>query len=1122
MKHRFILLLTLLAFVSCGNLNVHMVNLTVEQQDGSQPLATNQPRFSWQYESSENNVTQTSYHIIVASTEQKAKRGIGDLWDAEANSNQMLYIPYQGQPLHSRDKAYWKVTASVTVGDKATNVESEVQSFEISLLEPDDWQAHWIGRDFDDDGIIGKTRIPARYLRRTFKAKGKVKEAKLYISGMGQYSAYINGTEIAPEEILKPALSDYNKRVYFNAYDVTPMIHRGDNAIGVILEGGRFTALRNKPGDIWGGLHHTMHYGTPQLLAQLELTYRNGSKETIVSDWNWKITNHGPIRTANEFDGETYDANLELGEWTTTGFDDQDWFSPRHVEGPKGLLNAQTNPNIKVQDRLKPVAMFQKGDAWYLDMGQNMVGVLDLSVQGQQPGDTITLRFAETLTPDSLLYVANLRNIDATDRYITKGTEVHWHPMFTYHGFRYVEITGLREKPALDDFTGLVFYDEMPLTGHFECSDEIINAVYRNAYWGIRGNYRSMPTDCPQRDERMGWTGDRTTGCYGESYIFDNHRLYAKWITDAEDSQVENGSVSDVYPPYWRRYTDNMTWPGAFITTADMVYTRFGDAEPIRQHYQAMKRWMVHMKNSYMVEGIMTRDTYGDWCMPPESPELIHSNDPTRITEAAAISTPFYCYLAERMAKFAEMLDLTEDVAFFKEEALRSTEAYNKKYLNPTTGQYANNTVTANILPLWFGMVPKSLEDKVFANIVDKTEIDFGGHVSTGVVGIQQLMRTFTERGRADLALKIAANDTYPSWGYMVRNGATTIWELWNGNTGDPAMNSGNHVMLLGDLILWEYEYLGGIRPLEPGYSKILLKPYPIEGLDSVNCSYQSVSGLIESHWKRHKDQFEWDIVISANTTAEVWLPTTEGYEKQTYGSGRYHLSSTIDYHPRVKVMTYNVRHCAGMDLALDYDRTADVIHRQKPDVIALQELDSMTGRSGQCYQLDELAKRTDYHPIFGSAIDYDGGKYGVGILTREQPLSTRRIPLPGDEPRVLLVVELEDYVIGCTHLDLEEEHRLASAPLIIEEAQRWDKPFILAGDWNDLPNSKLLSELTKQFTILSGNEPTYPADAPQECIDYIAIFKNHTAKTIETHVINEPEASDHRPLISGIIFDSF
>ena len=335
-----------------------------------------------------------------------------------------------------------------------------------------------------------------------------------------------------------------------------------------------------------------------------------------------------------------------------------------------------------------------------------------------------------------------------------------------------------------------------------------------------------------------------------------------------------------------------MTWPGDFITVADMIYTRFGDDKPIRKHYDAMKKWLIFMKNRYMFDGIMKRDQYGDWCMPPESPELIHSHDRDRRTRSMIIATPYYCYLSNKMAKFAEILGFTDDVEYYRNEVSATTEAYNSKYLNQQIWRYDNNTVTANILPLYCGMVPDGHENDVFENITDRTEDLHDSHVSTGVVGIQFLMRTLTEYGRGDLAMKIATNDTYPSWGYMVRNGATTIWELWNGNTADPSMNSGNHVMLLGDFIIWEYEYLGGIRAIEPGYTKIQLKPYPIDGLDFVNCSYNSVSGRIESNWRRDGKHFVWNITIPANTEAEVWIPTSEGYKVKNLRSGKYHFKN--------------------------------------------------------------------------------------------------------------------------------------------------------------------------------------------------------------------------------------
>ena len=900
------------------------------------PLATAQPRFSWQYETEQSNVMQASYRIVVASSRENAEQGIGDLWDSGViESSDMLYIPYEGKQLHSRDIAFWKVYATLTYGKhhKEATTESYVQRFEISLLSPDDWHAHWIGRDYEDDNVNGHTAIAARYLRKEFSLKKDVVKARLYISGLGVYNAFINGKWVDAFECLKPTLSDYTRRIYFNAYDVTELVREdGLNALGVTLAGGRFTTVRHDNNYLeWCGINHAAHYGLPQLLMQLEVTYQDGTTDTIVSGEGWKITNRGPIRKSNEFDGETYDARLDLGDWTLPDYDDSHWdaaivdydrqnmyrediYNPRHrvareypvVTGsplpndyqrpdPMQLLTPQPNPNIKIQELLKPVSLFKKGDKWILDMGQNMVGVLDLDLFDTQSGDTIILRYAETLASDSTLYTANLRSAECTDRFIARGGRYCWHPMFTYHGFRYVEISGLRYTPKLDDFTGLVLYDEMPFTGTLETSNEIINAVYRNATWGIRGNYRSMPTDCPQRDERMGWTGDRTTGCYGESYIFDNHRLYAKWLQDLEDSQLENGSLPDVAPAYWRNYTDNMTWPGAFITVADMIWRRFGDFRTVEQHYDAMKRWMLHMKKYYLKDGILIRDTYGDWCVPPESPELIHSRDTNRITWPACLSTPYYVEYCGIMGGFATNLHREDDVKYFKNEINTVTKAYNARYFDSVSGCYANNTVTANILPLAFWMVGPNYEHSVLEHIVEKTEKDFDGHVSTGVVGIQHLMRTLTDYGRGDLALRMATDTTYPSWGYMVKNDATTIWELWNGDTGDPAMNSGNHVMLLGDLIIWYYEYLGGIRPLAPGYSKIMLKPYPIKGLDYVNCSYQSVSGLIKSKWKRNGNRFEWEILIPANTTAEVWLPTAEGYQKQTLGSGKHRLRSTLE-----------------------------------------------------------------------------------------------------------------------------------------------------------------------------------------------------------------------------------
>lgn len=752
-------------------------------------------------------------------------------------------------------------------------------------------QGQWIGCSSEYDVPEGYTVAPARYVRKTVKLDGRIKEATMRICGLGLYEAWINGKFITADQVLSPTVSDYNKRCYYNTFDVTSALRKGRNAIAVVLGNGRFFSMRRPAPGI--DIPPVTHYGSPMLWLEIDVVYADGRTEQIVSDTSWKITDEGPVRANNEFDGETYDARKAFA-WTKRCFNDKKWRFAERVTAPAGGLQPQPNPNIAIQDRLVPVSITKVDDYYVLDMGQNMVGWLQVTAKGIAKGDSLVMRFAETLNDDGSLYMANLRGAKVTDVYVSKSKRrFTWHPQFVYHGFRYVEIKGLKNAPKVSDFEGQVFYDKMAVTGSFETSDAVINQVYKNAFWGIRGNYRGMPTDCPQRDERMGWFGDRATGCFGESYIFDNRALYTKWLTDIEDSQLENGHLPDVAPRFWNMDSDNMTWPGVYLMVADMLRERFGDVQPIIDHYDSMKKWMEYMRKNYLVNGIMTKDTYGDWCMPPESLELIHSQDPTRRTAGPVLSTAFYYDLLRRMARFAPLAGHPEDAAVFEAQAAESLKAFNKAYFKADAGCYDNNTVTANLLALHFGMVPQGREQDVFKHVVEKTEVDCNGHVSTGVIGIMFLMRTLTEYGRPDLALKIASNDTYPSWGYMARNGATTIWELWNGNTADPAMNSGNHVMLLGDLIIWEYEYLGGIRPLEPGYKAVELKPYPIKGLDWVNCSYDSVSGKIVSNWKVDGGKFEWDVEIPEGVKANVYIPAADGSRQmKEVGPGSHHFSA--------------------------------------------------------------------------------------------------------------------------------------------------------------------------------------------------------------------------------------
>ena len=899
-----IAMLVTMLLVGCQSKHLNVVSLKIEMQENPQGIATLNPRFSWQIISDVPDVVQQSYRIQVAQTKEDLAKEQNLLWDSgDVNSDQSILIPYEGSELASRGIYYWRVKVNT---NQSAGKWSKPQFWTMALLNDTEWQAQWIGEDSlsnPNETTEGNTRLAARYLRKSFSTKdSKIKRAALYISGLGMYEAFLNGKRIS-EDVFAPTVSWYPERVYYNVYEVTTLIRQGNNLLGVKLGNGRFFGMR-------GG--ETMVFGLPRLLAQLEIEYNDGSTDVIVSDESWKVTSKGPIIANNEFDGEEYDARLELTGWDTPNYDDSNWKQADIMEAPKGKLTAQPNPNHRIQEEIQPIKITKLPDGKFiLDMGQNMVGWVRINNLNGKKDQPITLRFAELLNPDSTLYMANLRSAKVTDIYIpAKDGTFSWEPSFVYHGFRYMEVSGLDYQPKLSDFTGRVLYDKMTTTGQFETSNEIINQVFKNAYWGIRGNYRGMPTDCPQRDERQGWLGDRATGCFGEAFIFDNALLYSKWVQDIEDSQSPEGSISVVSPRYWTIYNDDVTWPAAYFYAMNMLYRQYGDVEPIKKHYPSMKRYLERIQQVSMEDYIITKDTYGDWCMPPESPELIHSKDPSRKTAGPVLSTTVYYSLLNLMTDFARISGNEQDIVGYQDLATKIKDAYNNRYFDADSAKYDNNTVTANILSLRLGLVPEGYEQQVFDNIVQKTEVDFNGHVSTGVLGIQHLMRGLTQYGNVDLAYKIATNDTYPSWGYMIRKGATTIWELWNGDTADPAMNSGNHVMLLGDLIIWYYEDLAGIKnsPESIAYKKLLMEPKFPKGLTHVKASYQSVYGEIKSEWTKENNSFSWNITLPANTSALVRLPkdlnisapAQKGVRKVTetdshieieLGSGTYHLS---------------------------------------------------------------------------------------------------------------------------------------------------------------------------------------------------------------------------------------
>jgi alpha-L-rhamnosidase len=698
--------------------------------------------------------------------------------------------------------------------------------------------------------------VVARYLRREFTAEHKVRSAVANVCGLGFFELRINGQKIG-SAALEPEAAQYSVRAPYVTYDITSQIKPGANSFGVILGAGRASELK--------------------LRMQIDLQYDDGKTARWMSDEFWKATAAGPIRANTIYDGENYDARMELTGWDKTGFNDSSWDAAALLPASNVAMSSQMIEPVRVTDTLRPIAITNPQPGIYIfDMGQNMVGWCRLNVKGAA-GTQIRLRHAETLRPDGMLYTANLRGARATDTYILNGQGAEtWEPHFTYHGFRYVEVSGFSGKPDLS-LQGRVVNDDVSTAGTFECSSDLLNQIHKNITWGVRGNYSSMPTDCPQRDERQGWLGDRAGECKGEADLFDIAALYSKWLGDIRDCQKPNGSIPDVAPQGWVVSTDGIVWPSAYIMAGNMLYEQYGDLRILQSHYDAMKKW-VDFTIPTLKDGIVPKNQYGDWCVPPESPELIHSLDPARQTDGALLSSAYFYEDLHLMGRAASLLGKEDDARQFAEQAEALKGAFNRHFFDATTGKYSNDSQTSSVLPLAFGIVPPEEKDRVFKNLVDKIVNQSQGHIGTGLVGGQWLMRVLSDNGRADLAYTIASQKAYPSWGYMISKGATTIWELWNGDTADPAMNSGNHVMLVGDLNIWMHEYLLGIAgdPAQPGYKHIIIRPHPVGDLTSARGYYQSPYGKIGSEWTRQGNRFTLNLVIPPNTTATVYLPTTD------------------------------------------------------------------------------------------------------------------------------------------------------------------------------------------------------------------------------------------------------
>jgi len=832
------------------------------------------PRLSWAMEHGERDQTQTAYQILVSRDLPNLSADRGEMWNSgQVPSAQSVNVVYAGAPLESGQTYYWKVR----VWDNQGRVSpySQPATFEMGLLESDDWKSGWYGCD---GGMLGGGFL----FRRNYDLPKEIKRARVYISGLGYYELRINGQKVG-DHVLDPAWTEYSKTVLYVTYDVTSLLKKGENAVGVMLGNGWF--------------------GKPRLLFQLNVEYADGTSEAFGhKGWElqWMVA-RSPVRNNSIYDGETYDARLEQPGWDSPDFqaDPFEWNLAQCVEEPGGELKAQMLEPIKVVETLQPIALTNpKPGVYVYDLGQNIAGWARLTVQG--PRDTaVTLKFAETLYPDGTVNQENLRTVKATNTYILKGEgQEVYEPRFTYFGFRYVQVTGFPGTPKFEDIQGRVVRSSVEKIGAFTCSNELVNQIQRNIVWTEANNLHGLPTDCPQRDERMAWLNDMTVRAEEAIYNFDMVRLYTKWLRDIRDAQdKETGAVPDTAPYRWGSLPGDPVDCYTFLTW--FMYLYYGDKRILEQHYEGLKQW-VDFLGTQADDHIVTYTRFGDWCTPitdcyPAGTEEVAPEDRgsyawvgayPSITPGILISTAYFYYNCITLVCIAETLGETQDAQLYAGQAELIKAAFNQRFFDTAEAQYATGSQGCNALPLFLSLVPGDKQDALLENIVDDITEKHEGHLNTGNQCTKYMFEALTQLGRGDVAYTMLTQTTYPGWGYMIERGATTIWERWEEMTGK-AMNSHDHPML-GSIGAWFYSYLAGLQPDpdRPGWEHIHIRPYPVGDLSYVEASLETPRGLTSSKWQRNSTSFKLEITVPANSQAEVSLPTL-GWASVSVTEGR-------------------------------------------------------------------------------------------------------------------------------------------------------------------------------------------------------------------------------------------
>ncbi|MCK3685265.1 glycoside hydrolase family 78 protein [Maribellus sp. YY47] len=861
----FILKNFLILFLGCFSLllsaKTTVVKPTCEYKQNPIGIDIAQPRVSWQLQSDERNVMQSAYEIRVAASESALNSSGKLIWTSgKVNSDKSVNIAYEGPALSSMQRVYWKVRVWDQNGK--ASAWSAPAFWEMGILQPSEWQAEWITLPNEPEN---NKSLPAHYYRKEFAVSKKVKAARIYATSHGLYELYLNGQKVG-DEVFTPGWTSYNKRLQYQSYDVTDKIGKS-NSIGALLGDGWYRGYIG-----WG--KQRSYYGDKlSLLVMMKIDYTDGSSDFVSTDNSWKVTN-GAILESDIYNGETYDANLEMPGWKSSGFDDSSWKQASVLTLPKDILVASEGVPVRVVETLQAIKKINTpaGELVY-DMGQNMVGGIRIKLKGNK-GDKAVIQYAEVLDKEGNFYTANLRSAKCTDTYIfAKDGEVVFEPIFTFHGYRFVKVSGVKEDPALEDITGLVIHSDMPATGSFECNNELINQLQHNIQWGQKGNFLDVPTDCPQRDERLGWTGDAQVFSMTAGYNFNVAAFYTKWMKDVEKDQLDNGKVPHVIPDVLRGGGGATGWADVVAVIPWTVYKIYGDTRILDQSYPAITKWVGYMQNRAGDDYLWTGDPhYGDWL----AFATTRSDYPGATTEKDLIATAYFYYTTTLTSKIAGILGKSDDQKKYQQLAANIKDAFVKEFVTPN-GRLVSHTQTAYVLALSFGLIPDNNIENAARYLAD--DVSKFKHLTTGFLGTPLLCQTLSSIGRDDLGFMLLNRKEYPSWLYPVTQGATTIWERWDGQKTDGTfqdvgMNSFNHYAY-GAIGEWLYSRVAGISIDEnhPGYKHFVLAPHPGGELTHVNATFESVHGTIASKWALENGNLVYDVEIPANTSATVILP---------------------------------------------------------------------------------------------------------------------------------------------------------------------------------------------------------------------------------------------------------